>query len=298
MFLFVFSILVGPLLIYFLNHKVGRAGEKIAPEFLFKREWFVFLFLSLWTGFGLILVSRCSRFPSPIPSQISVPNWAYADVTVCVPLRCDDPYSNKNRTNTISSTLQLANIFDPNIALTDTGPESSAPASSPTTATRTSTSTSPGSTTTTSLPDNNNGGSSTNVGAIAGGVVGGVVGLALIGLGVFFFLRRKQQEEKIKNGSVSDVKSVLSGGTGMQENGTGTGMGYGGPLMGYGANVSGLSPNNTGTVSTGSPQPQTQAFPQPQPYQPYPQQLGVTEYGTQPWSPGSQKLYVSHRLIL
>ena len=84
----------------------------------------------------------------------------------------------------------------------------------------------------------------------------------------------------------------------MQENGTGTGMGYGGPLMGYGANVSGLSPNNTGTVSTGSPQPQTQAFPQPQPYQPYPQQLGVTEYGTQPWSPsGSQRLYVSHHLI-
>ena len=55
MFLFVFSILVGPLLIYFLNHKVGRAGAKIAPEFSFKRE---LLFLSVdrvWTDFGLSL---------------------------------------------------------------------------------------------------------------------------------------------------------------------------------------------------------------------------------------------------
>lgn len=37
----------------------------------------------------------------------------------------------------------------------------------------------------------NNGGSKSNTGAIVGGVVGGVGGLALIGLAVFFFLRRR-----------------------------------------------------------------------------------------------------------
>jgi hypothetical protein len=39
------------------------------------------------------------------------------------------------------------------------------------------------------------GGSSTNVGAIAGGVVGGVVGLALIGAGVFYLLYRKKKKD-------------------------------------------------------------------------------------------------------
>jgi len=38
------------------------------------------------------------------------------------------------------------------------------------------------------------GGSSTNVGAIAGGVVGGVVGLALIGAGVFFLMYRRKKK--------------------------------------------------------------------------------------------------------
>ncbi|KAI0121000.1 hypothetical protein BJ170DRAFT_688417 [Xylariales sp. AK1849] len=37
------------------------------------------------------------------------------------------------------------------------------------------------------------GGSSTNIGAIVGGVVGGVAVLALIGLGIWFFLRKKKQ---------------------------------------------------------------------------------------------------------
>jgi hypothetical protein len=39
-------------------------------------------------------------------------------------------------------------------------------------------------------------GGKTNVGAIAGGVVGGVVGLALIGLLVFFLLRRKNRQKR------------------------------------------------------------------------------------------------------
>lgn len=46
------------------------------------------------------------------------------------------------------------------------------------------------------------------VGAIAGGVVGGVVGLALIGLGFFFFARRSRQARKPLDKNASDQKST------------------------------------------------------------------------------------------
>lgn len=42
-------------------------------------------------------------------------------------------------------------------------------------------------------PNPDDGGSSTPVGAIAGGVVGGVAGIALIGAAVWFFLRKRRQ---------------------------------------------------------------------------------------------------------
>lgn len=41
--------------------------------------------------------------------------------------------------------------------------------------------------------DPGDGGSSTPVGAIAGGVVGGVAGIVLVGAAVWFFLRRRKQ---------------------------------------------------------------------------------------------------------
>ncbi|KAK1252057.1 hypothetical protein MKX08_003244 [Trichoderma sp. CBMAI-0020] len=49
---------------------------------------------------------------------------------------------------------------------------------------------------------------SVNVGAIAGGVVGGVAGLALIGLGFFFFVRRSRQAQKSLEKRKSEQKST------------------------------------------------------------------------------------------
>lgn len=52
-----------------------------------------------------------------------------------------------------------------------------------------------------------NNSSSTPVGAITGGVVGGVVGLALIGLAVWFFLRRRQQASELDGqGTISELQ--------------------------------------------------------------------------------------------
>lgn len=64
-------------------------------------------------------------------------------------------------------------------------------------------------------PNPEDGGSSTPVGAIAGGVVGGVAGIALIGAAVWFFLRKRRQSNgpaeldeaaKAENGSPDTSK--------------------------------------------------------------------------------------------
>ncbi|KAM0518862.1 hypothetical protein ACHAPE_003852 [Trichoderma viride] len=49
---------------------------------------------------------------------------------------------------------------------------------------------------------------SVRVGAIAGGVVGGVVGLALVGLGFFFIVRRSRKAQKSLNENTSEQKST------------------------------------------------------------------------------------------
>lgn len=56
--------------------------------------------------------------------------------------------------------------------------------------------------------------SKTNIGAIAGGTVGGVVGLALIGAGLFFFLRRKKTKTPtpVAEPEVAEKKPALYGG--------------------------------------------------------------------------------------
>jgi hypothetical protein len=49
---------------------------------------------------------------------------------------------------------------------------------------------------------------SVRVGAIAGGVVGGVVGLALVGLGFFFVVRRSRKTQKSLDENTSEQKST------------------------------------------------------------------------------------------
>ncbi|KJA28493.1 hypothetical protein HYPSUDRAFT_33907 [Hypholoma sublateritium FD-334 SS-4] len=100
-----------------------------------------------------------SVFPPPIPSGIAVPNYAYLDPTA-------------NGVNT----------FNPQIAQSDVGPDSTA-VSQPTGVTSTSASG-------TTLPTSSKKKSS-NAGAIAGGVVGGVVAVLII-VGLILFLRRRK----------------------------------------------------------------------------------------------------------
>lgn len=57
--------------------------------------------------------------------------------------------------------------------------------------------------------------SHTNVGAIAGGVVGGVVGLAIVALLVFFVLRGKRWEARLRQ----ERDSVITGSTTLQQSG-------------------------------------------------------------------------------
>ncbi len=73
------------------------------------------------------------------------------------------------------------------------------PTSSSTTSSTTSTTSSASSTTTIVVPTPTPSSSSTDVGAIVGGVVGGVAGIALIGLGIWFFMRRSNKK-KAANG--------------------------------------------------------------------------------------------------
>ncbi|KIM45559.1 hypothetical protein M413DRAFT_442230 [Hebeloma cylindrosporum] len=118
--------------------------------------------------------TNCTRvytqiFPSPIPSGISVPHWAYLDVTV-------------------------ANTFDYTLAQAAGGSDSIAiPQATSTPSTRSSSST-----------------SKTNVGAIAGGVVGGVAGLALIAGLVFWLLRRRKNASSQPTPGIYDPQPLTS----------------------------------------------------------------------------------------
>lgn len=101
------------------------------------------------------LSSMAHRFPDDIPSAVSVPQWAYLDVTT------DNDFN-------VTAALSLANEHKPD-------------------ATSSSFS---------------SGGDSTSthkksiVGPVVGGVVGGIGGLALVGLGIWFWLRRRNQRKE------------------------------------------------------------------------------------------------------
>ncbi|KAI0850198.1 hypothetical protein F5Y00DRAFT_43436 [Daldinia vernicosa] len=66
-----------------------------------------------------------------------------------------------------------------------------------------------------SSSNSNSSNSSTNVGAIAGGVVGGVAGLALIGLGIFFLIRHNNKKKRDITAQPPAAQMQQGGGPGM-----------------------------------------------------------------------------------
>lgn len=77
------------------------------------------------------------------------------------------------------------------------------------TSTRSTTASSSGISGAPTAPSADNGSSqNTPVGAIAGGVVGGVAGLALIGLGLFLFFKRSRQARKSQDENTTELKST------------------------------------------------------------------------------------------
>ncbi|KAM5540809.1 hypothetical protein V8D89_005453 [Ganoderma adspersum] len=153
------------------------------------------------------------KYPENIPSGTAIPAWAYLDVR-------------------INGTFDAAAAEA--VAAQDLPESTALPAPSTTQTSSSNTSTpSPLSTTTSgaasgttaAVDDNSSSGSKkSNAGAIAGGVVGGLAGLALIGVAVFFALRfrsgrsaasgGKQKHNVYGAGAQSSEKSpVISGST-------------------------------------------------------------------------------------
>ncbi|KAI0777159.1 hypothetical protein BC629DRAFT_635973 [Irpex lacteus] len=96
-----------------------------------------------------------TKFPDDIPSAVSVPQWAYLDVTT------DNDFN-------VTAALSLANEHKPDATSSSSGSSS-------------------GSTSTHKK---------SIVGPVVGGVVGGLGGLALVGLGIWFWLRRRNQRKE------------------------------------------------------------------------------------------------------
>ncbi len=113
--------------------------------------------------------SHTYRFPDDIPSAVSVPQWAYLDVT------SDNDFN-------VTAALSLANEHKPDA---------------------------------TSSSGSSSGSSTTHkksiVGPVVGGVVGGLGGLAIVGLGIWFWLRRRNQRKE--NTPAPGVVTFDNGGT-------------------------------------------------------------------------------------
>ncbi|RXW22324.1 hypothetical protein EST38_g3514 [Candolleomyces aberdarensis] len=105
-------------------------------------------------------------YPQPIPATVAVPHWAYLDVAI------DDTFNitRAQSAGGVESTLVPT-------AASTTSPGATGGVSGP------------------GAPQSSSSSGGSNAGAIAGGVVGGIVFLALVGLGVFFFLRRRKARQ-------------------------------------------------------------------------------------------------------
>ncbi|CAE6384966.1 unnamed protein product [Rhizoctonia solani] len=109
-------------------------------------------------------------YPIPIPSGVTVPNWAYYDFVT-------------------------TGIFNLDIARQQSGPESTPPPGPTITSTATaSTPTYYGTSSSASpVPTNGSSSSNSNTGAIVGGVLGGVLGIALLAVIAFIVVRKNKQ---------------------------------------------------------------------------------------------------------
>lgn len=137
-----------------------------------------------WTAYnGNCTDVYLENYPNPIPIGVSVPHWAYLDVSI------DD---NFNATRA-EAAVGPESTAPPRASSTQTGGGGTSRGTSPTEAA------------------SNSEGSSTNVGAIAGGVVGGVVGLALIGLLVFFLMRRRSKKGTAPSDMYSNAAPSMHG---------------------------------------------------------------------------------------
>ncbi|PAV24055.1 hypothetical protein PNOK_0112300 [Pyrrhoderma noxium] len=128
-------------------------------------------------------------FPEEIPEDTAVPGWAY-----------EDPADTNN-------------VFNPTSALADSSPESTGTLVQET---RTASGSGSSSTSTNSSSSAAGGSSKSKAGAIAGGVVGGIAGVSLLGLLVFFLIRRskKSKANKTTVANVGSAGADLNGGNG------------------------------------------------------------------------------------
>ncbi|KAI0342886.1 hypothetical protein BDW22DRAFT_1357424 [Trametopsis cervina] len=148
--------------------------------------------------------SYVATYPDKIPPTVSVPRWAYIDVT--------------EHGGTFSPSLaeQIAAENLPDIG--PLSPSSSSSSSSSSASSPTSVALPPSATTPVIFPtptsglDTSSGGESkkSNVGPIVGGVVGGIGGIALIALAVWFcFLRKKRTTARPNNFNIEPPASAV-----------------------------------------------------------------------------------------
>jgi len=140
-------------------------------------------FYSTWDDWSMNCTGvYIQTFPEAIPAGTAVPAWAYEDVLI-------------------------AGTYSPAAAESDSGPESTAP-----TSTRTATSTRTTTTVSTPFPSITIGpvtissSKKVNAGAIAGGVVGGLAGLAIIGGLIAFLVMRNRRSQTAPSAAYMDTK--------------------------------------------------------------------------------------------
>ncbi|KAI0250842.1 hypothetical protein BJV78DRAFT_1361936 [Lactifluus subvellereus] len=121
-----------------------------------------------------------SSFPNPVPSGTRVPQWALLDVTL-------ENSWNNDKSFAVGDSLEIA----PGTVISPSNASSTSPTPTPTLPT-------PSPTPTQS--------SSLNAGAIAVGVFSGVAAIAVAGLAIFFWLRRKRSKD-LSAASVADGAS-------------------------------------------------------------------------------------------